>query len=323
MRIGQNPAKYVKEVAQPARITVAVLNYIPFLSGYYAEMLDVLKACLGSIWEHSDLPYDLLVFDNGSCPEVLQWLADQRDAGRIQYLLLSEKNLGKGGAWNMILAGAPGEIIAYADNDVLFSKGWLSESVRVLETYPKTGMVTARPFRTKPEYFTSTLDWGRSTEGVTLEEGQLIQLEDFSSFEISLGNTEEQALERYNSTSDIQLSYQGVPAMAGASHWQFCAYKSVLQNFLPFRMDRPMGQVKQLDQRMNEEGFLRLMVAKPLAQNMSNTLSRGPAGTAAAHQAGQPSAGRKLGLAKRLARLPGIRGALLALHDLIFRLYYD
>ena len=47
MRKGQNPAKFVKQVAQPQRITVAVLNYIPFLSGFYAQTLDVLKTCLG------------------------------------------------------------------------------------------------------------------------------------------------------------------------------------------------------------------------------------------------------------------------------------
>ncbi len=60
--------------------------------------------------------------------------------------------------------------------------------------------------------------------------------------------------------------------MAGASHWQFTAYKSTLQQFLPFDMSRPMGQVRQLDQRMNEAGLLRLMVSDPLAMNMSNTL---------------------------------------------------
>ena len=38
-RIGQNPAKFVKDVAKPARITVAVLNYIPFLSGFYVIFL--------------------------------------------------------------------------------------------------------------------------------------------------------------------------------------------------------------------------------------------------------------------------------------------
>jgi glycosyltransferase involved in cell wall biosynthesis len=136
MRIGQNPAKSSKSVARPERLTVAVLNYIPFLSGYYAEMLDVLKVSLNSLRETADLPFDLLIFDNGSCEEVLQYLADEKQAGRIQILILSEKNLGKGGAWNVILAGAPGEIIAYADNDVLFYPGWLSKSVQLLETFP-------------------------------------------------------------------------------------------------------------------------------------------------------------------------------------------
>ncbi len=46
MRKGQNPAKFVKDVARPERITVALLNYIPFLSGFYAETLDVLKVSL-------------------------------------------------------------------------------------------------------------------------------------------------------------------------------------------------------------------------------------------------------------------------------------
>lgn len=71
MRKGQNPAKFVNQVAKPERITVAILNYIPFLSGFYAQTLDVLKTCLGSIWAHTDMPYDLLVFDNGSCQEAI------------------------------------------------------------------------------------------------------------------------------------------------------------------------------------------------------------------------------------------------------------
>jgi cellulose synthase/poly-beta-1,6-N-acetylglucosamine synthase-like glycosyltransferase len=157
MRVGQNPAKYVKDVTKPARITVAVLNYVPFLSGFYAEMLDVLKACLNSIWENTDLPYDLLVFDNGSCGDVKQYLLDEYEGGHIQHLFLSEKNLGKGGAWNIILGGAPGELIVYTDNDCYFRPGWLSRSVQILETFPKVGMVTARPFRTNPDFYTASI----------------------------------------------------------------------------------------------------------------------------------------------------------------------
>jgi hypothetical protein len=58
----------------------------------------VLKVCLGSIWENTDVPYDLLVFDNASCPEVCAFLSDTYRKGKIQYLVLSDKNIGKGGA---------------------------------------------------------------------------------------------------------------------------------------------------------------------------------------------------------------------------------
>src|SRR5512145_2221486 len=170
MRKGQNPAKFVREVAKPERITAAVLNYVPFLSGFYAEALDVLKASLESMRNEPGLPFDLLVFDNGSCPEVRDYLVAEKEAGRIQYLVLSEKNMGKGGAWNVILAGAPGEIIAYTDSDVLFSPKWLSRSVEILETFPNVGMVTARPFRTPPEFYSATLDWARNAKHAQLEE---------------------------------------------------------------------------------------------------------------------------------------------------------
>ena len=161
MRKGQNPAKFVKDVARPERITVALLNYIPFLSGFYAETLDVLKVSLESMRKDAGLPFDLMVFDNGSCPEVRDFLVKEKEEGRIQYLILAEKNMGKGGAWNVILAGAPGEIIAYTDSDVLFSPNWLKRSVEILETFPNVGMVTARPFRTPPEFLESTLKWAR------------------------------------------------------------------------------------------------------------------------------------------------------------------
>jgi glycosyltransferase involved in cell wall biosynthesis len=315
MRKGQNPAKFVKDVARPERITVALLNYIPFLSGFYAETLDVLKVSLESMRKDAGMPFDLMIFDNGSCAEVRDFLIQEKEEGRVQYLILSEKNMGKGGAWNVMLAGAPGEIIAYTDADVLFSPNWLSRSVELLETFPNVGMVTARPYRTSPELYSSTLEWAK--KNATLDEGQFIPWETFLEFNLSLGQTEEENVKVYAETSDWRIQYKGVTALAGASHWQFTAYKSTLQQFLPFDMDKPMGQVRQLDKRMNDAGLLRLMVSDPLAMNMSNTLGylRG--------ELKKEKGKKKEGLGKRLLELPPIKKMLLAVYNKIFSWYYS
>lgn len=290
MRIGQNPAKFIDHVPQPARVTVAVISYIPFLGGYYAEGLEILKTCLGSLQASRQAPgatpFDLLVFDNASCPEVREFLVEQQRQGVIQFLILSDRNIGKGGAWNVIFGAAPGEFVAYADSDVYFYPGWLEALLPLFERFPKLGMVTGQPLRVPEEYSTSTVEWAQQAAGVQLERGRLLPWEDFWRHVRSLGvgaanpaESEAEARQRYEKREDLCLTWHAEAShpveryYVGAGHFQFVARREVLQSLLPLPSDRPMGQMRELDIAMNRHGYLRLCTAQWWVQHLGNSLA--------------------------------------------------
>lgn len=273
MRIGQNPAKSAKTVAQPERVTVAVISYIPTLAGYYAQSLDILKVCLESIWENTRVPYDLMVFDNASCEEVRDYLQEAHAAGRIQYLILSEKNYGKAGAWNFIFGAAPGKYIAYADSDVYHYPGWLEPLLEVFDKIPQTGMVTGMPMWTPEEYSTATTAWAEDNDDVVLERGRFLPWEDYWRHSQSLGTDEDNARSHYDTTENLVVRYQGQIYYVGAAHFQFVAPKSVLSSLLPIPSEKPMGQVRLLDVALNERGYLRFCTPNWLVRHMGNTLT--------------------------------------------------
>lgn len=314
MRKGVNPAKQMNSVSKPERVTAAVLNHIPFLEGFYADMMGVLEISLRTLRENAGMPFDLLVFDNGSCKEARDYLLAEFTRGNIQQLILSDKNVGKGGAWNVMLQAAPGEIIAYADNDVFYNPGWLKESVRVLETFPQVGMVTSRPFHSKPELYTSVVEWGKTHPEASMERGHFIQPEWMREFLLSIGRTEEE-IQQDIAEEDVKITYKGVSAYAGASHWQFLGWKNTLQEFLPIDLSKPLGQVLRLDEGINQKGYLRLMTAEPYTMNLSNSVELVDAKTQPALAPAQER--------KRLVDFPVIKSPLMRIYGAIFRLYYD
>ncbi len=323
MRVGQNPVKVTRPpLPPPAEVTVVVVNFIPYLSGYFAHSLEVLKLTLGSLWAHTETPFDLLVFDNASCDEVRAYLLDEHRAGRIRYLVLSEKNVGIPGAWNFAFQAAPGKYVAFADYDIYFYPGWLKAHLEVLQAFPRVGMVTGTPVRPPVEFSSATLAWAEEQPEVEVRRGVLQRWEDYRAHYQSLGFSEEEARQTYEEGGDILLRYRGLEVFAGAGHFQFVAPKAVLQEVLPLPLKRAMGDERLLDRRINDRGYLRLALPRAYVRHMGNVPpadlpevgARVP--VAAAHRATPAH------WLYRLADWPWVRKPLLALYNRIFRLYY-
>jgi glycosyltransferase involved in cell wall biosynthesis len=314
MRVGHNPARFVEKVDQPAEITVAVVNCIPFLSGYYEQSLEVLKACITSVHRNTPEVHDLMVFDNHSCREVREYLKEAYEQGIVQYLVLSDKNIGKIGAWNFMFGAAQGKYLVFSDGDIAFRPGWLSASLELFGTFPNVGMVTARPYRASQKYSTATFEWARQQGPGVLEEGTFLDWETVWEHGRSIGSSEEQAHANYLRGKDYRLTFRGKVAYIGASHFQFMTRRDLLVRIIPLPSEQPMRGERALDIAIDESGYLRLTTEEPFVSHMGNRLP-GSTGIVAPKQ-------RQRSLFQRLLWLPGVRRALLWLNNRIFRLYF-
>jgi glycosyltransferase involved in cell wall biosynthesis len=322
-RIGQNPAKFSGEIAPRQQVTVAVLSYIPFLRGYYRHSLDVLKLCLDSILINTDMPFDLMVFDNGSCSEVRDYLLELKASGQISFLILSSQNLGKVGAWNAIFGAAPGEYIAYSDGDIFFYPGWLSRHLEIFRAFPNVGTVTGVPRRRRPTFMEDTLKRVHDLDEVAVEIGKFIPEEWIRDHARSLGKLDQVAedLER----DDVRLtSKSGVQAFVTAQHYQFVVPKAALRDVLPFNASKPMGtEVAQFDEAIERNGLLRLAVSDRTVMHVGNTIDAEDIAQIGTVWSGRLAAGaHRLSKARSILDWPPIRRLLLAIYDRIFRTYF-
>ena len=327
MRVGMNPAKFVKGVPQPEAVTVALLVYIPVFAGYFEQCLDVLKLCLASVLQNTDVPFDLLVFDNGSCVEVQDYLVDLKAEGRIQYLVLSQKNIGKVGAWNLIFGAAPGEYVAYSDSDVFFHPGWLSEHMRILEAFPDVGTVTGFPHRRIPKYHSNTITRAEADPNIAVERGLFIPEDWIEEHILSLGKSAERYREKIKDVQDVRLHCKGVSAFAAHGHFQFVARTEVLRRFVPLESFQVSGPNELLlDQAINDAGYLRLATLDRYVEHMGNTLT--PRWVEEARRYGlsveqtRVQIGRQSSLGQRMAQRGPVRRVLMTLYCRSFSLLY-
>jgi glycosyltransferase involved in cell wall biosynthesis len=274
-RIGMNPARNRVSDYRPASVTVVVIVYIPYLSGYFQYRLDVLKLCLGSILKHTEKPYDLFVFDNGSCPEVKSYLRELLETDCIQYLFTASKNVGKIGAFKIIFEAVPGELIAYTDDDIFFYPGWLKAHLKLFDSFPQVGMVSGCAVRTLFDHgIESNLRLAKEDPQVTLIRGHTIPEQWEYEWAESYGRDPVSHLKRLQGMEDMLIEYQDIKAYAAANHNQFLTPKEVITQFLPSEWSgRLMGQMHELDIRLDAGGYLRLSTVDRTTRHMGNTVS--------------------------------------------------
>lgn len=281
-RIGRHPLKGTADIPQHVNnLSIITIVYIPVLSGYWQEGLDVLKLFFISLYQNTKIPFDLMVFDNGSCREVQNFLIELKNSGKIQYLILSQNNLRKTGALNYLLSAAQGEYVAYADSDVYFLPGWLENSLEVLSVFPEAGKVTALPIVMDTSsglfesIFSGALISATNDPSITIETGTLVSDNLLNAHCLSLGESSEQYRLRINQRRDILLKRMECEVLLSGADVQFTIRRDAIKAVLPLQVETPEEQGDSiyspvLEFRLAQHGFWQLSTPGYYIHHMGN-----------------------------------------------------
>jgi len=279
-RVGRHPLKQHGLVLQEPKIepiTITTITHVPMLEGYWKYSKEVLGLFFESLYKNTNAPFDLMVFDNSSCKEITDFLTGLKQDGIIQYLILCSTNFRKLAALNHLLQAAPGKFIAYADSDVYFLPGWLESSIRILNTFPEAGKVTALPLMAGDATGFAAYDLARNDPSIEVKTGQLIPDSFVAAHQSSLGEIDGKQSIRSKDRKDVLISRNDCQAYLSGADFQFVTKKDVVDAILPLHIENPQDYYDPiyspiLEKKLAALGYWQLSTPEYLVHHMGNQI---------------------------------------------------
>ncbi|MEN2281261.1 glycosyltransferase family A protein [Algoriphagus sp. SE2] len=272
MRTGINPAKLDSKIAQKYHHRIIIPVFIPEISGYFQDLMDVYRLCIESVHLTQHGRSAITVVDNGSCDQVKRWLRDLQDQRIIETLITHQENVGKIDAIMGAARGCREELITLSDSDILFRNGWQEEVEKVFKAFPKAGSVAPFPIARHMYYHSS------STQKAVIKGELGFQFKETAEHEM-IKEVYDSYGWNYDSDYDGLLPVvdcEGVEAVMGSGHQVF-----TIRRELFFGMPKEPSFIKigsgselnWIDKPINELGTWRLSTLKTWVHHMGNQLT--------------------------------------------------
>lgn len=105
--------------------------------------LDYALKCVTSIYTAaSQIPFEIIVVDNGSQPEALDWLRREASEHDNFWYISVSNNLGYAAGMNLGIKYARGEYLMLSNSDILATPHWLDRLVSAMETDERIGVLS-------------------------------------------------------------------------------------------------------------------------------------------------------------------------------------
>ena len=99
------------------------------------DQIEYTRACVESLRANTDVPYELIIVDNGSAPAAASYAESAADV-----TVLNDSNRGFAAGMNQGLERATGKYVAFVNNDTVFPASWASSALEHFAS-PNIGIV--------------------------------------------------------------------------------------------------------------------------------------------------------------------------------------
>ena len=273
MRKGTNPAKLEdNKVENDCFHQIIVPVYLPELTGYYEQGLDILKLCLDSIYLTVHDKTFISVVNNGSCEAVKTYLDDCLKAKKIQEVIHTSA-IGKINAIAKGLSGHDFDLVTITDADVLFVNGWQRAVYDIYETFPRAGMVGTTPNSKMLKYLTENIHFDNFFNK-QLKFRPVANPDDMLRFAESIGN--KSLFKNVSLNKILSIEKDNVIAALGTGHFSATYKKECFEGLKIFiRTGKKMGgdvMKNILDMPILDIGLWRLATYNNYTFHLGNQL---------------------------------------------------
>ena len=105
------------------------------------NQLGYTKEFIQSVIELTAVPFELIIIDNNSDPETVEYLKGINKSNRHIRVIFNQNNIGFPKGINQAIKEANGKYLLIANNDIVLTKGWLDRMIEVAESDPTIGLV--------------------------------------------------------------------------------------------------------------------------------------------------------------------------------------
>jgi len=120
---------------QSAKVSIIILTL---------NQVEYTRKCIESIFKHTHVSFEVIVVDNGSSDETLEYLNSLKEKNCKHQkitIISNNKNLGFAGGNNLGLGVSRGNYLLLMNNDIVVTPGWLERLINCAERSPKIGIV--------------------------------------------------------------------------------------------------------------------------------------------------------------------------------------